>query len=63
MPMTTKDLDVLKDQMSAVMLAYKKSAEYQGRFSDSTLSQLAAELAQHHQQHFDALNNYLSSQQ
>lgn len=30
MPMTTKDLDVLKDQMSAVVLAYKRAPEYQG---------------------------------
>lgn len=59
--MDTKNLDILKDQMYHEALAYKKSKVYSELFTEQPLRDMASTLAQHHRQHFDALQNYLDS--
>lgn len=56
-----KDLTILEDQMNAEAMAYRKCTIYSNYFKDSTLSDLAMAAAQHHKQHFSALENYLNS--
>ena len=55
------DLSILEDQMNHEALAYRKCSIYSEYFSDQTLKDLACAAAQHHKQHFDALENYLNS--
>ncbi|MBQ5986315.1 MAG: hypothetical protein IJL59_03525 [Clostridia bacterium] len=57
----TKDLGTVQDEMYAEALAYKKCKVYESRFQDQALKSMAAEHAEHHRQHFDALNSYLGS--
>ena len=57
----TKNLGIIQDQMQHEALAYKKCSVYTQYFTDPVLSSLAAQSAQHHKQHFDALQNYLNS--
>ncbi|MEA5058639.1 MAG: hypothetical protein EOM66_03730 [Clostridia bacterium] len=59
----TKNLDIIKDQMYHEALAYKKCRVYAGCLSEKPLQDMANDFAQHHQQHFDALQNYLNSHQ
>ncbi|MBQ3108595.1 MAG: hypothetical protein IJP37_07575 [Clostridia bacterium] len=56
-----KDLTILEDQMNAEAMAYRKCTIYSGYFKDPTLSDLAMAAAQHHKQHFSALETYLNS--
>lgn len=58
---TEKDLSILKDQMNAEALAYRKCSVYSGYFSDPALKDLACAAAQHHRQHFNVLETYLNS--
>lgn len=44
-------------------LAYKKSRIYAEILSEQPLKDMANRFAQHHKQHFDALQNYLDSHQ
>ena len=57
------DLTVVQDEMYSEALAYKKCAVYADRFRDQTLRSMAQNHAEHHRQHFDALQNYLNSRQ
>ncbi|MBQ2661257.1 MAG: hypothetical protein IJF80_01235 [Clostridia bacterium] len=57
----TKNLGIIQDQMQHEALAYKKSSLYAESFRDPSLSQIARQTAQHHKQHFDALQSYLNS--
>lgn len=57
----TKDLGTVQDEMYAEALAYKKCRVCGSRFTDQRLSAMAAEHAEHHRQHFDALRGYLDS--
>lgn len=57
------DLTVVQDEMYSEALAYKKCAIYADRFRDQTLRSMAQAHAEHHRQHFDALQNYLNSRQ
>lgn len=58
-----KDLSVVQDEMFSEALAYKKCTVYASRFGDQALKNMATSHAQHHKQHFDALQNYLESRQ
>lgn len=58
-----KDLSVVQDQMYSEALAYKKCSVYSSWFTDPSLKNLASIAAQHHKQHFDALQSYLESKQ
>lgn len=60
-PLDVKDLGILQDELIHEALAYKKWTVYQNEFSDSQLKQIAQRTAQHHKQHFDALQSYLNS--
>jgi len=57
------DLTVVQDEMYSEALAYKKCSVYADRFGDQTLKSMATAHAEHHRQHFDALQNYLESRQ
>ncbi len=58
-----KDLSVVQDEMYSEALAYKKCTVYAERFGDQSLKSMANAHAEHHRQHFDALQNYLESKQ
>ena len=58
-----KDLGVVQDEMYSEALAYKKCTVYASRFGDQSLKSMAQAHAEHHRQHFDALQNYLESKQ
>lgn len=57
----TKNLGIIQDQMHHEALAYKKASVYASYFTDPTLTNIARQSAQHHKQHFDALQSYLNS--
>lgn len=57
------DLTMVQDDMYSEALAYKKCKVYASRFQDPALQSMAASYAEHHRQHFDALQNYLESKQ
>ena len=57
----SKDLSILEDQMNHEALAYKKCTIYAKYFMDASLKDMANSAAQHHKQHFDALESYLNS--
>ena len=57
------DLTVVQDEMYSEALAYKKCSIYAERFGDPALKSMASAHAEHHRQHFDALQNYLESRQ
>ena len=59
----SKNLDIIKDQMQHEALAYKKCKVYSEILSEQPLKDMACTFAQHHKQHFDALQNYLDSHQ
>ncbi len=58
-----KNLDILKDEMFHEALAYKKCKIYSELLDEQPLKDMACTFAQHHKQHFDALQNYLDSHQ
>ena len=58
-----KNLDIIKDQMYHEALAYKKCRIYSELLDEQPLKDMACSFAQHHRQHFDALQNYLDSHQ
>jgi len=58
-----KNLDILKDEMFHEALAYKKCKVYSELLDEQPLKDMACTFAQHHKQHFDALQNYLDSHQ
>ena len=58
-----KNLTILEDQMKHEAQAARKSRYIAGEFTDPNLKTLASGLAQHHQQSFERLFQYLSSHQ
>ena len=58
-----KNLDILKDEMFHEALAYKKCKIYSELLDEQPLKDMVCTFAQHHKQHFDALQNYLDSHQ
>lgn len=57
----SKNLDIIKDQMHHEALAYKKCKIYSEILSEQPLKDMAGAFAQHHKEHFNALQNYLDS--
>ena len=57
----TKNLGIVQDQMYHEALAYKKCCVYSEWFTDQNLKDMVNRAAQHHRDHFNALNNYLNS--
>lgn len=58
-----RNLEILKEEMYHEALAYKKCKVYSELLAEQPLRDMACTLAQHHKQHFDALQNYLDSHQ
>lgn len=56
-----KDLSIIEDQLYNEALAFKKWSVYTNQLQDQQLKTIAQTTAQHHRQHFDALQNYLNS--
>lgn len=61
--LTSKDITVLVDQMDAEARLNRKAALYARNVTDPQLKDMANMLAQHHKQCYDALYNYLGTQQ
>ena len=59
----SKSLSYIEDLLSHEALAYKKCRIYSGYLTDSALKDVANNVAMHHKQHFDALQNYMSTHQ
>lgn len=55
-----KDLSIIEDQLYNEALAFKKWSVYANQLQDQQLKTMAQTAAQHHRQHFDALQNYLN---
>ncbi|MDR0841113.1 MAG: hypothetical protein LBN26_06985 [Christensenellaceae bacterium] len=62
-PLDTKNLDILKDEMFHEALAYKKCMVYAQCLGEQPLKDMASDFAQHHKQHFDALQSFLNCHQ
>lgn len=60
--MMTKDLQGISDQLKQEALAVTKCRFYGAQMQDQQLKGLAATLAQHHQQQYDRLYQYLCGQ-
>ena len=58
---TSKNLEVLQEQLHHEALACKKSSAYESLFVDPALKGLSRDISSHHKAHFDALNQYLNS--
>ena len=63
MPLTSKELGILEDQMIHEALANQKAAAYSESMQDPQLKNLANMLAQHHKHRFETMYNYLNGQQ
>lgn len=60
--MTTRDLQAISDQLKHEALAVKKCCFYSSQLQDQALKGLTQTLAQHHQQQYDRLYQYLNGQ-
>lgn len=58
--LTSKDLSVMEDQLTHVAMGCRVAASYASQFQDPRLKNMAATVAQHHRQHFDALCAFLN---
>ena len=58
--LTSRDLSVLEDQLTHVATACRVAASYAERFQNPQLKNLAASVAPHHRQHFDAICAFLN---
>ena len=58
--LTSKDLTILEDQLTHIATGCRVAAHYAGQFQDPQLKNLAATVAQHHRQHYDALYAFLN---
>ena len=61
--LTSKDLSVLEDQLTHIAMSCRVAMHHAGEFQNPQLKQLAATVAQHHRQHFDALYAFLNGRQ
>lgn len=59
--LTSKDLTVLEDQLTHMAMGCRVAEQYANDFQNAQLKNMAATVAQHHRQHFDALYQFLSS--
>lgn len=57
--LTTKELNVLEEQLGAEQVVIKKYHAMSGQCTDPALKKCLENIAQRHQQHFDKLVGYL----
>lgn len=57
-----KDLTILEDQMKQESLACIKAKMYSQQFTNPALKKLASDVAMHHSQNFDKMNQFLAQQ-
>ena len=58
--LTSKDLSVLEDQLTHIATSCRVAMHHANAFQNPDLKTLAATVAQHHRQHFDALYAFLN---
>ena len=58
--LTSKDLSVLEDQLTHIAMSCRVAMHHANAFQNADLKNLAASVAQHHRQHFDALYAFLN---
>ena len=58
--LTSKDLGVLEDQLTHIATGCRVAMHHAEAFQNPQLKNLAAAVAQHHRQHFDALYAFLN---
>ena len=58
---TTKNLELLQDQMQHEANVCKKYDAYSQQITDPQLKNHVSALSQHHKQHFDTLFTYLNN--
>lgn len=58
--LTSKDLNVVEDQLTHLATACRVAQGYASQFQSPQLQQLAGTIAQHHRQQFDALCAFLN---
>lgn len=58
--LSSKDLTVIEDQLTHIAMSCRVAANYANQFQDPKLKSLAAAVAQHHRQHYDALYAFLN---
>ncbi len=58
--LTSKDLSVIEDQLTHVAMSCRVANQYACQFQDPQLKSMAAQVAQHHRQQFDALCTFLN---
>lgn len=58
--LTGKDLTVIEDQLTHLATACRVTQGYCAQFQSPQLKELAAAVAQHHTQQYDALCTFLS---
>lgn len=61
--LSSKDLSTIEDQLNHEALANQKAATYAESIRDPQLKTLASQIASHHKQRYEALYNFLGSQQ
>ncbi len=58
--LTSKDLTVIEDQLTHIAMGCRVAANYANQLQDPKLKSMAATVAQHHRQHYDALYAFLN---
>ena len=58
--LTSKDLTIIEDQLTHVAMSCRVAANYANQFQNPQMKQMAAAVAQHHRQQFDALCAFLN---
>lgn len=58
--LTSKDLTVIEDQLTHIATSCRVATTYANQFQDPKMKNMAATVAQHHRQHYDALFAFLN---
>ena len=58
--LTSKDLTVIEDQLTHIAMGCRVANNYANQFQNPQLKNMAATVAQHHRQQFDALCAFLN---
>ena len=58
--LTSKDLNVIEDQLTHIAMSCRVAANYANQFQNPQLKAMAATVAQHHRQQFDTLSAFLN---
>ena len=61
--LTTKDLGLIEDQLTHIAMSCRVADAYAQQFQNPQLKNMAATVAQHHRQHYDALFAFLNGGQ